>query len=121
MFRMGKMIRSAKMNAATPPKLSPPFHRTTASGTLPTEQTNDTIATTGPISGPQILAASGCPALKNARHNAAAPTARGGPAARTPDDQASQARRPLHHEHVGHRGVAAPGQQPPQERPVTLH
>ena len=32
------MIRSAKMNATTPPKLIPPFQSTTASGTLPTEQ-----------------------------------------------------------------------------------
>lgn len=29
------MIRSAKMNATTPPKLIPPFHSTAASGTLP--------------------------------------------------------------------------------------
>ena len=47
------MIRSAKMNATTPPKLMPPFHSTAASGTLPTEQTNEMIATTGPMSGPQ--------------------------------------------------------------------
>ena len=33
------MIRSAKMNAMTPPKLMPPFHSTAASGTLPIEQT----------------------------------------------------------------------------------
>ncbi len=49
------MIRSAKMNAITPPKLIPPFHSTTASGTFPIEQTNEMIATTGPISGPQSL------------------------------------------------------------------
>ncbi len=61
------MIRSAKMNATTPPKLIPPFHSTTASGTLPTEQTKEITATAGPISGPQILAASGCPATKNVR------------------------------------------------------
>ena len=40
------------MNAMTPPKLMPPFHSTAASGTLPIEQTNDTIATTGPTIGP---------------------------------------------------------------------
>jgi hypothetical protein len=45
------MIRSAKMNASTPPKLIPPFHRTAASGTLPIEQTNEMIATSGPIKG----------------------------------------------------------------------
>ena len=47
------------MNDTTPPKLMPPFHRTAASGTLPIEQTNDAIDTTGPITGPQNLAASG--------------------------------------------------------------
>ena len=59
------MIKSAKMNAITPPKLIPPFHKTTASGTFPIEQTNEMTATTGPISGPHTFAASGCPAKKN--------------------------------------------------------
>ena len=63
------MIKSAKMNATTPPKLMPPFQSTTASGTLPTEQTNDKIATAGPMIGPHSLAASGWPAKKNARQN----------------------------------------------------
>ena len=49
------MIRSAKMNASTPPKLIPPFHSTAASGTFPIEHTNESIATSGPISGPQIV------------------------------------------------------------------
>ena len=53
------MMRSAKMNATTPPKLMPPFHSTTASGTLPTEQTKDRIATSGPMIGPHSFAASG--------------------------------------------------------------
>lgn len=52
------------MKAITPPKLMPPFHRTTASGTLPMEQTNVATATTGPISGPVSLAARGWPARK---------------------------------------------------------
>jgi hypothetical protein len=59
MFRIGKTIRSAKMNAVTPAKLMPPFHSTAASGTFPIEQTNESIATTGPISGPQIFASVG--------------------------------------------------------------
>ena len=59
------MIRSAKMNATTPPKLIPPFHSTTASGTFPIEQTKEMIATTGPMSGPQTFAASGWPVKKN--------------------------------------------------------
>jgi hypothetical protein len=53
------MIRSAKMKLTTPPKLIPPFHSTAASGALPIEQTNVKIATTGPISGPQIAASTG--------------------------------------------------------------
>ena len=49
------MIRSAKMNATTPPKLIPPFHSTAASGTFPIEQTNESIATSGPIDRPPDL------------------------------------------------------------------
>ena len=45
----------------TPPKLIPPIHSTAASGTLPNEQTKLSIEMTGPISGPQSLAASGWP------------------------------------------------------------
>src|SRR6058998_590304 len=56
MSRIGSTIRSAKMNASTPPKLMPPFQRTAASGTLPTEQTKLITATSGPTSGPQNLA-----------------------------------------------------------------
>src|SRR5215472_17401217 len=41
MSRTGSTIRSAKMNAITPPKLIPPFHSTAASGTFPTEQTRE--------------------------------------------------------------------------------
>jgi len=37
------------MKATTPPKLMPPFHRTAASGIFPTEQTNEMIATNGPM------------------------------------------------------------------------
>src|SRR6476469_8229175 len=53
MLMIGRMISSAKMKLITPPKLIPPFHSTAASGTLPTEQTKLSAATTGPISGPQ--------------------------------------------------------------------
>src|ERR1039458_9677586 len=35
------MSRSAKMKATTPPKLMPPFHSTTASGTFPIEHTKE--------------------------------------------------------------------------------
>src|SRR6266568_2237232 len=59
MFRIGRMIRSAKMKAITPPKLMPPFHSTAASGTLPIEHTKDDIDTNGPTRGPHSLASSG--------------------------------------------------------------
>src|SRR5919206_5301083 len=36
------------MNAITPENEMPPAHKTAASGTLPTEQTNESAATTGP-------------------------------------------------------------------------
>src|SRR5215472_15438084 len=62
MSRTGSTIRSAKMNAITPPKLIPPFHSTAASGTFPTEQTKDAIATT---IGPQNLAKTGWELRKN--------------------------------------------------------
>ena len=55
------MIRSAKMNAMTPPKLIPPFHSTPASGTLPIEQTKLSTEMTGPMTGPHSRAASGWP------------------------------------------------------------
>src|SRR6266536_3823751 len=61
MLRIGRTIRSAKMNATTPPKLMPRFHSTAASGTLPIEQTNDRTETSGPTSGPHSLASSGWP------------------------------------------------------------
>ena len=53
------------MNEITPPKLMPPFQSTAASGTLPIEQTNESIATNGPTSGPQIIATRGWPTRKN--------------------------------------------------------
>lgn len=39
--------------------LMPPFHSTAASGALPIEQTKVTTATSGPMTGPQILASNG--------------------------------------------------------------
>src|ERR1700740_2828114 len=56
MFRIGMTIRSAKMKAITPPKLMPPFHSTAASGMLPTEQTKEITATSGPTIGPHSAA-----------------------------------------------------------------
>src|SRR6516162_2212116 len=59
MFRTGRTIRSARMNAITPPKLMPPFQRTAASGMFPTEQTNEMTATSGPTIGPHMVASHG--------------------------------------------------------------
>src|SRR5579884_2951552 len=68
MSRIGSTIRSAKMKLTTPPKLIPPRQSTAASGTFPTEQTKLTIATSGPTSGPSILAHVGSPVRKMPRH-----------------------------------------------------
>src|SRR5579884_4470176 len=54
------------MKASTPPKLLPPFHSTAASGTFPTEHTNDRTATTGPTNGLQKIVSLGCEVRKNA-------------------------------------------------------
>ena len=98
------MIRSAKMKLITPPKLIPPFHSTAASGTFPIEQTKEKMEITGPSSGPQILASSGCPVK-----NRCLPEAVGHPGGQCagdeqPEHDVAQHRRPLHHEYVGDRG-----------------
>src|SRR6266508_1205381 len=84
MSRTGRTIRSAKMNATTPPKLMPPFHSTAASGTLPIEQTNETIATIGPTSGPHSLASSGWSTRKKPCQNSSGTQAASAPAASRP-------------------------------------
>src|SRR6266581_4440925 len=71
MFRIGKMIRSAKRKLITPPKLMPPFQSTTARGTFPTEQTQLSIEMTGPISGLQNSLSVGWLVRKNACHQEA--------------------------------------------------
>src|SRR5207302_7901796 len=72
------------MNAMTPPKLMPPFQSTAANGTLPTEQTNETIATIGPTIGPQIFAATGCETRKNFCQKSGGTHAASAPALSTP-------------------------------------
>ena len=52
------------MKLITPPKLMPAFQRTAASGTLPIEQTKLSIATMGPMIGPQIAASVSFPSMK---------------------------------------------------------
>src|SRR6266508_2560395 len=90
MLRTGRTIRSAKMNATTPPKLMPPFHRTAASGTLPIEQTNETTATSGPTSGPQSLAASGWPSRKKPCQKCCGTHAASAPATSRPTAMSTQ-------------------------------
>src|SRR5439155_22725435 len=90
MFRIGSTIRSAKMNAATPPKLIPPFHSTAASGTFPIEHTNDSIATSGPTSGPQTLAQNGWSTRKNDCQNDSGTHAASAPAISRPPNTSTQ-------------------------------
>ena len=78
------MIRSAKMKLITPPKLMPPFHSTTASGTFPTEQTKLSIEMTGPINGPQNSFRVGLLVRKNACHQLLGTQAASAPAIRNP-------------------------------------
>src|SRR5215467_12877850 len=84
MSRMGRIIRSAKMKLTTPPKLMPPLHKTAASGTLPTEQTKLTIDTSGPTSGPSILATVGLLEKKKAFQNELGTQAASAPAMSRP-------------------------------------
>src|SRR6266511_2567521 len=99
MSRTGKTIRSAKMNASTPPKEMPPFQRIAARGTFPIEQTNEMIATRGPIAGPQNFASVGCPSRKSDCQKLSGTHAASAPAIRSPDD-VDPDRRPVHHEVV---------------------
>src|SRR5512132_351300 len=72
------------MNEMAPPKLIPPFHRTAARGTFPIEQTNESIATIGPTSGPQSFAISGWSTKKNACQNDSGTQAASAPAISSP-------------------------------------
>src|SRR5205823_1627680 len=84
MSMIGMTIRSAKMNAITPPKLMPLFHSTAASGTLPTEQTNEMTATSGPTSGPHNNANVGWRTKKNDFQNSLGTQAPSAPAISKP-------------------------------------
>ena len=115
------MIRSAKMNATTPPKLMPalPQHHGQRHVADRADERHDRHH--GPMIGPHTLAASGCPAKKNACQNESGTQAAIAPAASRP---MTRSRRIAAHsitKTCGHRGVPVPGQQPPQERPVALH
>ena len=90
MFRIGATIRSPKMKASTPPKLIPPFHSTAASGTFPTEQTKLRTATTGPIAGPQNLAAVEWCSRKSDCHHESGTHAASAPAMSSPPAMSRQ-------------------------------
>src|SRR3974377_1834391 len=72
------------MKAMTPPKLMPPFHSTAANGTLPIEQTKDTIATMGPTSGPHSADQPGWSAKKKLCQNLSGTQAAMAPAINRP-------------------------------------
>src|SRR6516162_7906586 len=90
MSRIGSTIKSANRNAITPPKLMPPFHSTAASGTFPTEQTNETIATIGPINGPTIFDPTGSEDKKKACQNSLGTQAARAPAINRPSAMSIQ-------------------------------
>src|SRR5436309_11618217 len=96
MSRIGRINRSAKTNEMTPPKLMPPFHNTAASGTLPMEQTKLITATSGPISGPQILASVGWSTKKKSCQNASGTHAAKAPAIRETADDVDPDAGPVH-------------------------
>src|SRR5215467_9626918 len=83
-------IRSANRKAITPPKLMPPFHSTAARGTFPTEQTNDTMATRGPISGPTTFDHTGSAERKKACQNSLGTQAARAPAINKPSTRSTK-------------------------------
>src|SRR4029077_17058742 len=90
MFKIGSTIRSANMNAMTPPKLMPPFHSTAASGMFPTEHTNDMMATTGPTSGPHNFTTTGLSTRKNDSQKSFGTHPASAPAINSPPTMSSQ-------------------------------
>src|SRR5258705_13735061 len=98
----------------------PPFHSTAARGTLPIEQTNETIATMGPMIGPHSADSVGWSVMKKFRQNDSGTHAAMAPAMNNPRMR-SQDRRPLHDKHVRHRGEAPRGTDPPPKRSLALH
>src|SRR6516225_307580 len=97
MFRIGRTIRSAKIKATTPPKLIPPFHSTAASGMLPTEQTKEITATSGPTIGPHSVARTGCPVRKKDCQKVFGTQAARAPAINSPPGDVEPDRGPIHH------------------------
>ena len=61
-------MRSAKMNAITPPNEMPPVHSAAASGTLPMEHTKLMIAMKGPTRAFSRVVQNPCPVMNTACH-----------------------------------------------------
>src|SRR6266568_3882467 len=116
MLRIGRMIRSAKMNATTPPKLIPPFHNTAARGTLPIEHTKLTTATIGPTSGPPDTGQHRVVGEEEALPEAHRYPRGDGAGDQQSGDDVAPDRGPLHHEGVRDRGEPPRRGQPPPER-----
>src|SRR3981081_382140 len=89
MFRIGRMTRSAKIKLTPPPKLMPPFQRTAARGTFPTEQTKLSIEIIGPISGLQNSFSVGLLVRKNACHQLFGTQAASAPAIKKPSPRST--------------------------------
>src|ERR1700688_4282491 len=90
MSSTGSTMRSAKMKLTTPPKLMPPRQSTAAKGTLPTEQTKLMMATSGPTSGPSILASVGLLVKKKVRQNESGTHTANAPAMSSPSAISTQ-------------------------------
>ncbi|HEX8977809.1 MAG TPA: hypothetical protein VF781_14975 [Solirubrobacteraceae bacterium] len=84
MAPIGRTMRSAKMKAITPAKLIPPLHSTAASGTLPTEQTNDSTAITGPMNAPHTVCTMCGEPVRNSECRKPLPSWATNPASRKP-------------------------------------
>src|SRR5919198_771303 len=90
MSRIGRMTRSAKMKARTPPNEIPPFQSTAASGTFPIEQTKLTTATSGPTSGPHTFPSVGWWSRKTPCQNDSGTHAAKAPAIKSPPAMSRQ-------------------------------
>src|SRR3954447_25750347 len=80
----GSVIRSAKTNETTPPKLMPPDQSAAASGTLPIEQTKLMTARNGPSTTFSSDDQKPCPVANKERHHDIGTSASANPATTNP-------------------------------------
>ena len=111
-------MRSAKMNAITPPKLMPPFHSAAAIGTFPIEQTKLMIAMNGPTITFSIDVNQPCPCRNTSFQTLRRYEHRQQSGDRVPDDELA-----AQHLEVGDRvaGGVGPRGPRPQLRATTAH